>query len=60
MTLFKASELWPSFKLIDDFNNGWRPYIEGEIGQYEIPGNHETMFFEPHVQKLVECLSLKI
>ncbi|MCC5015054.1 MULTISPECIES: amino acid adenylation domain-containing protein [unclassified Legionella] len=60
VTLFKASELWPSFKLIDDFNNGWRPYVEGEIKQYAISGNHETMFFEPYVQRLVECLSMKI
>ncbi|MDF2868046.1 MAG: amino acid adenylation domain protein [Gammaproteobacteria bacterium] len=55
--LFKASELWPLFHGIEDINNGWRAYIGGQIRTYKVPGNHETMFFYPHVQTLAEAVN---
>ncbi|CDZ77750.1 Dimodular nonribosomal peptide synthase [Legionella massiliensis] len=57
-TLFKANEIWPSFKAIDDAHNGWQPYIEGNLLRCNVPGNHETMFFEPNVQVLASQLFL--
>lgn len=56
VALFKASELWPLFQNIEDFNNGWRAYIGGQIRTYKVPGNHESMFFPPHVQTLAEIV----
>ncbi|MBI2785025.1 MAG: AMP-binding protein [Legionella longbeachae] len=55
--LFKASELWPEFIPVNDTFNGWSPYIQNLITVYKIPGNHETMFFDPHVHVLAQLLS---
>lgn len=56
ITLFKARELWSAFASIDDRCNGWSPYIEGEIIRCTVPGNHESMFFDPHVKTLANHL----
>ena len=49
---FKAMEIWPSFQPIDNSHNKWQPYVKNPIKILKTPGNHETMFFNPHVQKL--------
>lgn len=52
VTLFKASELWSYFSHHDDLYNGWQPYICGKITTLKVPGNHETIFFDPNVKEL--------
>ncbi len=59
-TLFKATELWPEFQSIEDQYNGWRKFITGQIEVYKVPGNHETMFFHPHVYTLANFLNQKL
>ena len=59
--LFKASELWDTFVSIDDLNNGWSSFILGRLETHKVTGNHETIFFEPNVQKLSKIIDqLKI
>ncbi len=55
--LFKASELWESFHAIDDPYNLWKPFILDNLEVHQTPGNHETIFFDPNVQKLGEIIS---
>ncbi len=42
---------------------GWRPSLEGRLEVYNIPGDHETMLQEPHVQVFAShmraCLGLE-
>lgn len=57
-TLYKARELWTYFSQVDDSSNGWKPYIEGELIIHYVPGNHETMFFDPNVRVLAEYIKL--
>lgn len=59
-TLFKSNELWPSFISIDNKQNGWGPYIQGNITTYKVPGNHESMFFEPNIQYLANILTSEL
>ena len=59
-TLFKATELWSEFQSVEDEYNGWRPFIMGQIEVHKVPGNHETMFFHPHVQTLAKLLSQEL
>ena len=56
-TLFKAQQLWPEFKTIDDKKNGWSNYIDEYLNVYQIPGNHESMFFAPCVKYLAKAVS---
>lgn len=56
VTLFKASDLWSYFSDRDDPYNGWLPYICGKIIAHKVPGNHETIFFDPNVQELAMYL----
>lgn len=59
--LFKAAELWDTFVSIDDLNNGWSSFILGRLETHKVTGNHETIFFEPNVQKLSKIIDqLKI
>lgn len=55
-TLFKAKELWHIFKKDAPFN-GWENYSTFPIERYIIPGNHETIFYEPYVQLLAKNLN---
>jgi amino acid adenylation domain-containing protein len=62
LTLFKAMELWPVFRELKKIPYyGWETYSTKEVQVYTVPGNHETMFWEPHVQVLANrinnCLS---
>ena len=55
--LFKASDLLPIFKTMEDPYNHWRGYSSQAIEVIQTPGNHETMFQEPNVQYLAKTLS---
>lgn len=52
IALFKSQELLPAFSDIDAPLNHWEQYCNTEISRYMIPGNHETMFQEPHIKIL--------
>ena len=50
VVLFKAMER-PYF--VDDFEFlGWTQYAEGGVEVHDIPGDHQTMFFEPNCKVL--------
>lgn len=49
--LFKAKELWPAFAEMNDEWNGWYNLIEGRLNKYDVPGNHESMFFSPFIEQ---------
>jgi thioesterase domain-containing protein len=61
ITLLRASE-----KITHDFESlefhsddpllGWGKYSEQPLKVIEVPGNHFSMFTEPHVQKLAQQL----
>ncbi|CAM4401585.1 MAG: D-alanine--D-alanyl carrier protein ligase [Legionellaceae bacterium] len=58
ITLFKASELLPEYIDIDTSLNYWDNYINKNLIDLQIvPGNHESMFYEPHVQILAEKIN---
>jgi len=46
-----------------DLQGGWRGFIQGRFDAYDIPGGHESMLQEPHVQvfasHLRQCLALE-
>ncbi len=60
LTLLKAMELWDIFK--QESLNGWQNFTTKPVDCHLVPGNHETMFYEPNVQilasKLNQILSL--
>ena len=60
LTLFKAQELWPIFRNIDKKlkANGWSEYTYQPVDLYPVPGDHESMFFEPQVKILANQLNL--
>ncbi|WP_162263210.1 amino acid adenylation domain-containing protein [Legionella nautarum] len=49
--LFKAQKLWKSFAEINDTYNGWQSYVHGKITVHLVPGDHESMFFHPNIEK---------
>ena len=51
MILFKAHEIMPVFKSIDNDNNCWNELFSNLI-TVVVPGNHETMFEVPNVKYL--------
>lgn len=55
--LFKSEELLPAFSEIDEPFNHWRRFSKLPIKVYRVPGNHETMFQEPHVYILSKKLN---
>ncbi|MDP3705951.1 MAG: amino acid adenylation domain-containing protein [Legionellaceae bacterium] len=56
IALFKSQELMPVFSEIDSPFNHWENFTNKPISTFIVPGNHETMFQEPHVYKLATCL----
>ena len=54
--LFKAKELLPIYTEIDEASNYWQNYAKNDIKIYTIPGNHETILMEPHVEVLAKQL----
>jgi thioesterase domain-containing protein/acyl carrier protein len=55
ITLFKASTPTAAFSKIEDANNYWEK-VANQVEVYRVPGAHDTMFQEPHVQELAKCL----
>ena len=56
IALFKSQELLPAFAEIDAPLNHWEQFSNNEIIRFTVPGNHETMFQEPHVDTLSRLL----
>lgn len=56
LTLFKCQEIMPVFQTIDSDTNHWEKYVKTPLNKYEVPGNHETMFQEPHVRVLAQAI----
>ncbi|MFJ1269893.1 amino acid adenylation domain-containing protein [Legionella lytica] len=56
MALFKSQNLLPAFAEIDAPLNHWEQFSNNEISRYITPGNHETMFQEPHVDSLARMV----
>ncbi|CAM4448301.1 MAG: Tyrocidine synthase 3 [Legionella sp.] len=56
MALFKSQNLLPAFAEIDAPLNHWEQFSNNEISRYMTPGNHETMFQEPHVDSLARMV----
>lgn len=57
IVLFKAKEMLPVFKSIDDKFNHWNKFTKQKITCYKIPGNHETMFQKHNVKVLAKLLN---
>jgi thioesterase domain-containing protein len=57
MALFKSKELLPAFAEIDAPLNHWEQFSNNQISRFIVPGNHETMFQEPHVFTLANDLN---
>lgn len=53
-TLFEARDRYDNFYYAPLL--GWDKYITGEITSYQVPGDHEGIWKEPHVQTLAEQL----
>ena len=60
ITFFKAEELWPVFKEMATSSNCWEPFSTKPVDTHMVPGNHETMFWEPHVQMLADKIHQSI
>ena len=56
LTLFKATDIWPVFKNLNTRDNGWGKFIHQPLEVHMVPGNHESMFFDPNVDYLSELL----
>jgi thioesterase domain-containing protein len=57
LLLFKSEELLPWFRQIETTLNYWDQYTANPVELYMVPGNHETMFQEPHIQTLAAKMS---
>lgn len=57
IVLFKSKEIMPAFTEIDAPFNHWEQFTDKPIYLVNTPGNHETMFQEPHVYELAQCLN---
>jgi thioesterase domain-containing protein/acyl carrier protein len=57
LTFFKAEELWPVFKEMVLPLNCWQPFSTQPVDFHLVPGNHETMFWEPNVQELANKMN---
>ncbi len=58
LILFKAAELLPEYKRINNAYNHWVQFSNKKnIELYITPGNHETILAEPHVMTLANTLN---
>lgn len=57
LTLFAASETMDE---LDDTGYGWQDLAESSLEIEVVPGNHFTMFAEPHVTRLAQKLRLRL
>jgi thioesterase domain-containing protein len=58
LVLFKAKEIMPAFADIDAPFNHWEHFTNKAIQTILVPGNHETMFQDPHVEELAKAMTL--
>ncbi len=60
LTLFKAMQVNSVYQPYDAPFNHWDKYSTFKVIRHQTPGDHETMFQEPHVkilaEKLLDCL----
>lgn len=54
IALFKSKDLLSAFAEIDAPLNHWEQFSNNQIIRYIVPGNHETMFQQPHVFTLAD------
>ena len=54
LTLFKAKELLPLLEPMEAHDNYWQAYSTKPVKIYPVPGLHDTMLLEPHVQELAK------
>ena len=54
--LFKARTLWQPFVEVDSPTNGWHKFVNGELVVHNVPGDHESMLFEPNVTVIADIL----
>ncbi|ARG98586.1 amino acid adenylation domain-containing protein [Legionella micdadei] len=57
IVLFKSKEIMPAFAEIDAPFNHWEQFTDKPIQLINTPGNHESMFQEPHVYELARYLN---
>lgn len=57
IALFKSRDLLPAFVEIDAPLNHWEQFSNNQIVRFIVPGNHETMFQEPHVFALADVIN---
>ena len=57
IALFKAAEVLPAFVEIDAPFNHWENFSNNKIITSIVPGNHESMFQEPHVHQLSAAIT---
>lgn len=55
MTLLRCQTQPSAYEQVKDL--GWSALVAGDLEVLEVPGTHESMFFEPHVGALGETLS---
>ena len=58
ITLFKAQDTMEVLKPLDSPHNNWERYCSVIPKTYIVPGNHFTMHFEPHVDKLAKVFDI--
>lgn len=58
ITLFKSSIVSPVLTTIVADDNHWGDYCQKAINLHTVPGDHETVLFEPNVKVLAELLDL--
>lgn len=47
-------------KDLSDPSGGWDKFASGPVETYTAPGDHLTIFAEPHVQTLAETLTIAL
>lgn len=50
--MFLAKDVHWRFSPRTDPRNNWARMIEGSLDIFEVPGNHESVVTEPHIQSL--------
>ena len=56
MVLFKASQLFDDYKLIDDPFNGWSQFNDGKIICHTLDANHETIINVENSRRMIDFL----
>jgi thioesterase domain-containing protein len=54
----RSSEQWPT-PYQDDFL-GWKPIVHGAIENFEVAGDHQSIFEEPDVRELAASINARL